>query len=510
MNLIINNALRRLPAGIIQAEGDQLNRPHRYSFRGGEAMTHRKRFQMCAAIAAAVAILVTTRGQNVSAAEKLVVHEWGTFTSLQDENGRQLGGINVDDEPVPPFVYGFKFGRPSRLYPQHATAPGIISKGAPERHPFVTMRLETPVIYFYPPKTQSGPLTLNVDVHFLGGWLTQFYPSADCDAPGFKDNSTSLPTLDRNTVGRLAWNGLRVGTHAKGPATDEPVWLTPRNVAAAGVTTANGESEKYLFYRGVGNIDSPLAVAADSSTGTISLRPSIADGSLLGQSQSVRWLWLVHVRADGLTAYRELKPIELTANQKSIAATADGNFNNSDYARENLEKLQRSMHAALMKDGLFDEEATAMLQTWQKSYFATGGLRLFYIVPHAWTDHCLPLTISQPAEITRVMVARTELISPEQRELLKRLASEPNSDPKWVQNLNRENPAVQRFYEGHSGFGDLGVPIPPDYQLYLDLGRFRNALVLYQQKLHGSPSLRSFIDNYDLQQFQVFPDRSTR
>jgi hypothetical protein len=35
----------------------------------------------------------------------LIVHEWGTFTTLQDENGRELSGINVDDEPVPKFVH---------------------------------------------------------------------------------------------------------------------------------------------------------------------------------------------------------------------------------------------------------------------------------------------------------------------------------------------------------------------------------------------------------------------
>src|SRR5438445_12533848 len=35
----------------------------------------------------------------------LIVHEWGTFTSLQDESGRAIGGINSDDEPVPKFVH---------------------------------------------------------------------------------------------------------------------------------------------------------------------------------------------------------------------------------------------------------------------------------------------------------------------------------------------------------------------------------------------------------------------
>ena len=35
----------------------------------------------------------------------VVVHEWGTFTALQDEAGNAVGGINTEDEPVPPFVH---------------------------------------------------------------------------------------------------------------------------------------------------------------------------------------------------------------------------------------------------------------------------------------------------------------------------------------------------------------------------------------------------------------------
>jgi len=52
-------------------------------------------------------------------------------------------------------------------------------KGAPRAHPLVTMRLETPVIYFYyPPKGMTEPFPVDVNVKFRGGWLTQFYPHA--------------------------------------------------------------------------------------------------------------------------------------------------------------------------------------------------------------------------------------------------------------------------------------------------------------------------------------------
>ena len=85
------------------------------------------------------AVLLLTPGavlNSVSAAgaNRLVVHEWGTFTSLQDEQGRELSGINTDDEPVPAFVHNlnpFLLSRPvlSSLHWQYR------QKGAPRVHP---------------------------------------------------------------------------------------------------------------------------------------------------------------------------------------------------------------------------------------------------------------------------------------------------------------------------------------------------------------------------------------
>jgi hypothetical protein len=81
------------------------------------------------------------------------------------------------------------------------------------------------------------------------------------------------------------------------------------------------------------------------------------------------------------------------------------------------------MQAALVKDGLFPDEAQAMLATWDQAYFKSPGLRLFYLVPQVWTDHILRLNVSMPAEIRRVMVGRIELVTPQQREILAELDS---------------------------------------------------------------------------------------
>jgi hypothetical protein len=51
---------------------------------------------------------------------------------------------------------------------------------------------------------------------------------------------------------------------------------------------------------------------------------------------------------------------------------------------------------------------------------------------------------------------------------------------------------------GRSDFGDLGVAIPPDFQSYLDLGRFRRALVTTESRRRPSDGLSAFMRGYQL------------
>ena len=61
---------------------------------------------------------------------KLEVHEWGTFTSFQDERGATIAGINVDDEPVPKFVH--RLGDVPIF--TRTSLPANWSQGAPRCH----------------------------------------------------------------------------------------------------------------------------------------------------------------------------------------------------------------------------------------------------------------------------------------------------------------------------------------------------------------------------------------
>ncbi len=155
-----------------------------------------------------------------------------------------------------------------------------------------------------------------------------------------------------------------------------------------------------------------------------------------------------------------------------------------------------------MRDGLFSDEATALIETWNQAYFRSPGLRLFFLVPRRWTDHYLPLSFSVPTDLDRVMVGRIELISPQQRTALKKLAETTGSNPNWIWQVSKvKNP--DNFFAGRSDFEPAGVAVPPEYQAYLDLGRFRSALILDAQRRHPTPNLAKFIAAYDLSSFAV-------
>jgi len=121
--------------------------------------------------------------------DHLIVHEWGTFTVLQDENGSPVGGINTDDEPLPAFVHNLN----SALNGPSSPLPPVYFKGVPRNHPDVYTRLETPVIYFYPPGGRA--MNVDVDVRFPAGWLTQFYP-ADRPALLVLEHGKGSPLVD--------------------------------------------------------------------------------------------------------------------------------------------------------------------------------------------------------------------------------------------------------------------------------------------------------------------------
>jgi hypothetical protein len=349
-------------------------------------------------------------------AADLVVHEWGTITTIHDADGTPATGLNRIDESevLPEVVHRYEptnTRQPKRLLAKSPQVPG---------RPDVTMRLETPVIYFHPPPGKPYTASFDVKVRFRGGVINEFYPDAqawveiDRERIADKTEANVITTwngelLNDYVVGHLRWTGVRLHDTVVAPLTNNPVWLTPREVQAASVFLPQaGEGERYLFYRGVAHLDALLQTTLTRSH--LQLRAP-AQLTWLEAPAVVPNIWFADVRADGVIAFREQASVTLRKEEVGKQLAQIKRFSAGDYTGTGAAQLRSSLKKALLTQGLFADEADAMLNTWKASYFQKPGLRVFYIVPRTWTDYFLPLEFSVPARVNRVMVGRIDLAS---------------------------------------------------------------------------------------------------
>jgi hypothetical protein len=220
-------------------------------------------------------------------------------------------------------------------------------------------------------------------------------------------------------------------------------------------------------------------------------------------------LWLADIREDGSTAFRTIAAQKIAQPDLRTLVTVPGMFEEKEYSAARLGALRSEMHAGLVADGLNPDEADALLNTWDASYFRSHGMRLFFLVPRAWTDYVLPLRTSLDADIARVMVGRLELITPKQRAALKRIGVAKSPSSAWYQDWVQKNPDAWKRYQQKREEGNLQalreekIEIPDDYRAYLELGRFRNAIVLDQLGINPTDGLRKFVEAYDLHEAKV-------
>ena len=348
---------------------------------------------------------------------EMVIHEWGTITTVHAADGTPQGGLNKieESEVLPPFVHRYE-PESTRFDPKKKLVKAPLVPGRPD----VTLRLETPVIYFHPPAGKQYDTPIDVAVQFRGGVINEFYPNAaasvrlDTARISEKISAGVIPrqwtgeVLNNFVVGSLAWKGVKLHDTVSAPLTQDPVWLAPRDVQAASVFLPDsGEGERYLFYRGVGALPALLQTRLKSGQITVSAPANLV--WLEADSVALPNVWHVDVRENHTIAFREHGALTLHKAQAGKEVGRFKRFSNSDYAAANLQGLRASLKAALIKDGLFADEAEAMLNTWKHSYFEKPGLRVFYLVPRVWTDHFLPLTFSVPARVNRVIVGRIDL-----------------------------------------------------------------------------------------------------
>jgi hypothetical protein len=304
--------------------------------------------------------------------DDLTVHEWGTFTSIAGPDGRSMDWLPLTGSTdLPSFVEHFR---------------EVAFKGGLRG----TTRMETPVLYFY----SSRETTVSVNVTFAKGLITEWYPHADSANPALTSRDYSL--YNKKSPGAVAWNFVHIDPHG---STDFPSdnsenhYFASRKTSSASLfveTPSGPQREKFLFYRGVSAFSVPInaTVTADSTVHLQNQLPEEIPDAILFERRGAQ------------LGYRMLGPL------RDQAAYAPPELSAS------LDSLSSALEGVLISQGLFPDEAHAMLETWKNSWFEEGS-RLIYIVPRRFIDSVLPLRITPaPVITTRVFVGRLELITP--------------------------------------------------------------------------------------------------
>jgi hypothetical protein len=283
------------------------------------------------------------------------VHEWGTFTSIAGSDG-----LPIVWEP---------YGGPNDL-PCFVNRSFVVTKNGLTG----TVRMETPVLYFY----GAHEATATVRVSFPKGFITEWYPRRS----------------DSDATARIEWNGIRISPGESPVFPVEPAashYYAARKTDAAPVF-AGTQAEKFLFYRGVGTFPLPISAKIEGDGRTLTLKnlgTEDLSNVVLFENRKGRLRFQIADRIDG--------QIEL-----NLASLPD----------RSMKDLASALEGILVQRGLYAKEARAMVETWRDSWFEEGT-RLFYIVPRPTIDAALPLDIQpHPGQIDRVFVGRMEILSP--------------------------------------------------------------------------------------------------
>ena len=288
---------------------------------------------------------------SAPAAAGLVVHEWGTFTSVAGRDGEALMWRPLSFESdLPSFVHSIDDGASweGRL--------GYPSKSGRS----VTVRMETPLLYFY----AAEETTVSVKVGFNGGTITEWYPQA------------------RSSGGEIDWGRFQV---LPGAPVDLPRergenhYYPARDTDAAmcACAAARRPSTRSFF-----------STAASATSRCPS--PSASKGTRCwcgprGRGESARSSSSRKGAAAPVTSSATRSGEETRLERPALAGDAAA--------------VRRELKSLLMSQGLYEREAEAMLNTWRDSWFEEG-LRVFYVLPRQTVDAILPVTIEpRPTEL---------------------------------------------------------------------------------------------------------------
>ena len=355
----------------------------------------KSRLFACVVLALSFAALpVLFRAQTPSSDPGLTAHEWGTFTSIAGRDGRAADWLPLTGSTdLPTFV-------------EHFQTPDF--KGGLRG----TVRMETPVLYFY----TNHPMTVSVHVSLSQGLITEWYPHANRVEPvGLQTQTRMISYLQdwsrrqKQPDSSISWDSVALEPSGSPSLPREGRanhYYAARQTSSTPlrIKTQSGEqTEKFLFYRGVASFSVPVSVrlASDGKMLTQNLKAQETPAMLVFERRGDKLGFRV---ADASSSGQStLDPPELNAT---------------------MDSLKNAVEDMLIAQGLYQDEAQVMFETWRDSWFEEGS-RLLYVVPRQFVDSVLPLSISPaPAQTVRVFVGRLELVTPAtQRAVEKALAT---------------------------------------------------------------------------------------
>lgn len=353
-------------------------------------------------------------------ASAYTLHEWGTFTTVSGSDGVLLTGLEREESTLPHFAHSHL-----GLANGNVSMENGFGKGMNRPVAGVTVKMETPVIYFHSDKAFDA----TVKVGFEGGTISQWYPqrSGGEILPVPPPSEQELTYEQRQERMRIdfskGWKGsIEWKARVLSPAESREAilfkpgetqhWTQPR-VPEANVVQVGKEKEGFLFYRGIGNFDPGLKITVGSDD---TLKLSNQTGS------AIPFLFVYEKQLGSYTRWKTLKS-GLEADESGEVKLEDFTVRRSNPEQPDAaelfghgefnEEVYRDMIAGLTATGLLESEAKAMVETWWTSYFGANGLRVFWVVPEAKTAAILPLEVSPaPDKQVRVIVGRSEVLRP--------------------------------------------------------------------------------------------------
>jgi hypothetical protein len=328
----------------------------------------------------------------------LIAHEWGTFTSLMGSNGVRQNGMYHEDELLPDFVH--RFGEDFKIELPNSNTVAL--NGCNHHNKacdwlltgqVISQKMETPVLYFYSDKDTEVNATM--DVGFPEGIISESYPKAQANYP-----LAAIGTQLKNGYSHYAFTILpKANPSSLIDVPKENIYSHARNVSS-NLLKSNDEVEKFIFYRGVGHFKTDLEVTSKNDS-----------LNFLNKGELISHVYLLNSNGstgDIIDLGQLEANVQLGVSDKLVNQLKSTHLSQQDFIKKSRSLIIKS----LVENGLYSDEATAMLDTWEQSYLKNNGLRVLYILNRSEVEKILPMNIApMPKTLNRVFIGRIEVLT---------------------------------------------------------------------------------------------------